>query len=429
MQLDDLILVSVDDHVVEPPDVFHNQLTAAELERAPKVVRLPNGADVWEFEGAQIPNIGLNAVAGRPRAEYGIDPTSFEEMRKGCYDIHARIDDMNANGVLGSLCFPSFPQFCGQLFSRAQDKEFAFRLLQAYNDWHIDEWCGAYPGRFLPLALPPIWDVDLMVDEVRRVAAKGCHAISFSENPAKLGFPSLHHSHWDPFWQICSDVGTVVCMHIGSSSQLVVTADDAPFDVMATLQPLNIVQAAADLVWSPVLRKFPHLRIALSEGGIGWIPYFLDKIDNVYRKQHEWTGQDYGGRKPSEVFLEQILVCFIDDRAGMRLLDDLNVDNVTWECDYPHSDSEWPRAPESVMAIAGAIDDDTINRITHRNAMTHFRYDPFAHLPREECTVGALRAKASHVDVSERSMTRRELSGARSSTAMTDLFEDGARAG
>jgi hypothetical protein len=218
-------------------------------------------------------------------------------------------------------------------------------------------------------------------------------------------------------------------MHIGSSSQLVVTADDAPFDVMATLQPLNIVQAAADLVWSPVLRKFPHLRIALSEGGIGWIPYFLDKIDNVYRKQHEWTGQDYGGRKPSEVFLEQILVCFIDDRAGMRLLDDLNIDNVTWECDYPHSDSEWPRAPESVMAIAGTIDDGTINRITHRNAMTHFQYDPFTHLPREECTVGALRAKASHVDVSERSMTRRELSGDRSSTAMTDLFEDGARAG
>jgi predicted TIM-barrel fold metal-dependent hydrolase len=186
---------------------------------------------------------------------------------------------------------------------------------------------------------------------------------------------------------------------------------------------------SADLVWSPVLRKFPRLRIALSEGGIGWIPYFLDKIDNVYRKQHEWTGQDYGDRRPSEVFLEQIVVCFIDDRAGMRLLDDLNVDNVTWECDYPHSDSEWPRAPESVMAIATSVDDDTIDRITHRNAMAHFEYDPFAHFSRDECTVGALRARASHVDVSERSMTRRERSGDRSSTAMTDLFEDGAKAG
>jgi predicted TIM-barrel fold metal-dependent hydrolase len=429
MELDDLVLVSVDDHVVEPPDVFHNQLTAAERERAPKVVRLPNGADVWEFEGVQIPNIGLNAVAGRPRSEYGIDPTSFEEMRKGCYDIDARIDDMNANGTLGSMCFPSFPQFCGQLFARAGDKAFAYRLLQAYNDWHIDEWCGAYPGRFIPLALPPIWDVSLMVDEVRRVAEKGCHAVSFSENPAKLGFPSLHNQHWDPFWQICSDLGTVVCMHIGSSSQLVITADDAPFDVLATLQPLNIVQAAADIVWSPVLRKFPKLKIALSEGGIGWVPYFLDKIDNVYRKQSAWTGQDYGGRRPSEVFLEQVLVCFIDDRPGIRLLDELNIANVTWECDYPHSDSEWPRAPESVMAIAEDLDDAILDRITHGNAMTHFQYDPFSHFPREECTVGALRAKAVDVDVAERSMTRRSLSGDARSTLMTELWEPGAKAG
>jgi len=139
---------------------------------------------VWSYEGQELPNIGLNAVAGRPPAEYGIDPTSFADMRDGCYDIASRIADMNANGVLGSMCFPSFPQFCGQLFARTEDKDVALAMVRAYNDWHIDEWCGHEPGRFIPLAIPAIWDPEVMAAEVRRVAAKGCHAVTFSENPS-----------------------------------------------------------------------------------------------------------------------------------------------------------------------------------------------------------------------------------------------------
>ena len=140
-------------------------------------------------------------MAGRPPEEYGIEPTSFDEIRPGCYDIHERVKDMDANGVLGSLCFPSFPQFCGQLFARTADKDVALAMVQAYNDWHIDEWCGAYPGRFIPCPLPPIWDPEVMAAEVRRIAAKGAHAVTFSENPSKLGWPSFHSDHWDPFWK------------------------------------------------------------------------------------------------------------------------------------------------------------------------------------------------------------------------------------
>jgi len=329
---------------------------------------------------------------------------------------------MNANGVLGSLCFPSFPQFCGQLFSRTKDKDLALVLLQAYNNWHIDEWCGAYPGRFIPLGLPVLWDVELLVKEVERLAEKGCHAISFSENPSKLGYPSVHSPHWEPFWAVCESLGTVICMHIGSSSQLTVTSDDAPFDVLATLQPMNIVQAAADLVWSPVLRAHPDLRIALSEGGIGWLPYFLDKIDNVYRKQSAWTHQDYGDRLPSEVFREQIVTCFIDDRPGIEMRDQVGIENITWECDYPHSDSEWPSAPESVQRVMDGVPDDEVDRMTHLNAMRIFQYDPFRGLPRKDFTVGALRAKAAGVDVSIHSMVRRQMSGNTSAQAQVDLW-------
>ena len=265
MNLNDLILISVDDHVVEPPGMFDNHLPAKYKEHAPRVVHNDDGTDMWVYEGQKVPNIGLNAVAGRPPEEYGMDPMSFDQMRTACYDIHERIRDMNVNGVLGSMCFPSFPQFCGQLFARSQDKDLGLVMLQAYNDWHIDEWCGTYPGRFIPLSLPPLWDPELMAAEVRRVAAKGCHAVTFSENPEKLGFKSHHSDYWDPFWKACADEGTIVCLHIGSSSQLATTSMDAPIDVMISLQPMNIVQAAADLIWSPILRKFHAIKIALSE--------------------------------------------------------------------------------------------------------------------------------------------------------------------
>jgi predicted TIM-barrel fold metal-dependent hydrolase len=404
MNTDDLILVSVDDHVVEPPNLFDQHLPERFKDVAPRVITKDDGSDVWLYEGQELPNIGLNAVSGRPPEEYGIEPASFEQMRPGCYDIDRRIDDMNANGVLGSMCFPSFPQFCGQLFSRTEDKTVALAMVQAYNDWHIDQWCGSYPGRLIPLSLPPVWDPQLMADEVHRVAAKGCRAVTFSENPEKLGWPSLHAEHWDPFWAACSDEGTVVCLHIGSSSELVITSVEAPINVMITLQPLNIVQAAADLLWSRVLQQFPDLRIALSEGGIGWVPYFLERVDYVYQNHHRWTGQDLGGQLPSELFRERIITCFIDDAAGLELRDRIGVEHITWECDYPHSDSTWPLSPETLSASLGGLTDDEVKAITHENAMREFSFDPFASRPRERGTVAALRAEAADVDVSERSV-------------------------
>jgi predicted TIM-barrel fold metal-dependent hydrolase len=402
MKIEDMILVSVDDHVVEPPDMFEGRLASEYLDRAPRVITKDDGTDVWLYEGQELPNIGLNAVSGRPVEEYGIEPTAFADMRPGCYDIDQRVDDMNANGVLGSMCFPSFPQFCGQLFARSEDKDLGLALLQAYNDWHIESWCGAHPGRFIPLALPVLWDPELAAAEIHRVAAKGCHAVTFSENPEKLGYPSFHSDYWDPFFKACEDEGTILCLHIGSSSELVITSIEAPINVMITLQPMNIVQAAADVLWSRVLQKFPNLRLALSEGGIGWIPYFLERVDYVYKNHRAWTGHDLG-MLPSELFKERIVTCFIDDAVGVETRSHLNLDMITWECDYPHSDSTWPESPELLGNALEGVPDDEVDKITHLNAMRIFQFDPFAHRAREQCTVGALRAEAVGVDVSEKS--------------------------
>jgi predicted TIM-barrel fold metal-dependent hydrolase len=402
MNAEDLIMISVDDHVVEPPGMFEGHIPDRYRAQAPRVIRQQDGADVWTFNDTIIPNIGLNAVAGRPKEEYGIEPTAFDEMRPGCYDIAERVKDMNAGGILASMNFPSFPGFSGRVFAAAQDKELALAVLRAYNDWHIDEWAGAYPGRVIPMALPVLWDAELAAEEVRRVAAKGCHSLTFTENPATLGYPSFHSEHWDPLWRAVCDENVVVSIHLGSSGKLSVTAPDAPVDVMITLQPMNICQAAADLLWSRVIKKFP-VRFALSEGGTGWIPYFLDRLDRTYEMHHLWTGQDFGGKLPSEVFREHFLTCFISDPVGVQLRGLIGIDNIAWECDYPHSDSSWPNAPEELADVARDASDEDISKITHQNAMRWYSFDPFVHRSRERSTVAALRAEAAGHDVSTRS--------------------------
>jgi predicted TIM-barrel fold metal-dependent hydrolase len=406
MTVDEMIFISVDDHVVEPPHVFVGRMPAKYVDRAPRVVRTDQGDDVWVFDGATIPNIGLNAVAGRPRDEYGVNPTSFEEMRPGCYDIHERVKDMSAGGVLASMCFPSFPAFSGRLFAASADKDLALAAVRAYNDWHLDEWAGTYPGRMIPMALPVLWDPELCAEEIRRVAAKGCHSLTFTENPVELGLPSFHQEHWDPMFAAMTDVGMILNIHLGSSGKLAVTAADAPMDVMITLQPMNICMAAADLVWSRVFKAFPDLRVALSEGGTGWIPYFLDRLDRTYDMHHAWTGADFGGRMPSEVFREHILTCFIADPVGLALRDEIGIDNICWEQDYPHSDSSWPTAPEELAEMAGryAVSDADLDKLTHTNAMRWYHFDPFAAVPREQATVGALRASVAGHDVATRAM-------------------------
>ncbi len=400
MHLRDMILVSVDDHVCEPPDMWHGRLAAKWNDRTPRLVHKRDGTDVWVFEGQQMPNIGVNAVAGRPLEEYGMEPTSLAQLRAGCYDVHARVADMSVNGVLGSLCFPSFPGLTGELFNQQHDKALARAMIEAYNDWHIDGWCGAYPGRFIPLVLPMMWDPELLAGEVRRVARKGCHAMTFSGNPASTGYPSLHSAHWDPFWKACADEGTVVCMHIGSGTGMSFDDPDCPAEILIASVPIGLFHSAMNLVYSQTLRKFPDLKIALSEGGIGWIPYFLERADYTYQHHRHWTHQSFGDKLPSDVFREHIIVCFIDDLAGVRNRDLIGIDTITWECDYPHSDSTWPTAPERLWEALAGVPDDEINQITHRNAMRHFQYDPFAHRPRAQCTVAALRAEATDVDLS-----------------------------
>ena len=393
MQLEDMILVSVDDHLVEPPsmsDFFMDHFPAKYRDQVPTVITKDDGTDVWLVQGHEVASFGLNAVAGRVSTEWGMDPGNFGEVRAGTYDVHERVRDMNINGVLGSMCFSSWPGLGGQYFLQSGDSELAACMIRAYNDWHIEEWAGAAPGRFIPLALSGFMlGAEWMAGEIRRVAEKGCHAISFHSEVHRFGMPDHHGDEWDPAWQACEDTDSVMVFHFGGAPNFM---PRSPFDVLIHTMPFNTGVFCSELLWSPVLRKFPTVKFALAEGGIGWIPYWLERADYVYQRHSPWTLQDFGDELPSQVFKSRVLTCFIDDVTGLKLRHDIGVENIAWECDYPHSDCTWPHAPEDIWKSLQAVEvpDNEIDMITWENACRFYNFDPFEHRTREECTVGAL---------------------------------------
>jgi predicted TIM-barrel fold metal-dependent hydrolase len=308
---------------------------------------------------------------------------------------------MNVNGELAGMCFPTMAGFNARTFTEAGDKELSLVMLQAYNDWALEEWCGAYPGRFIPLGIVPMWDVDLAVKEVKRLAAKGCRSISFLEAPHSQGFPSWLSGYWDPMLQAICDTNQVLSLHIGGAYDLITKAPEAPEDHQMVIACQVTMLVAQDLLFGPTLRAFPDLRVALSEGGVGWIPFYLDRIDRHYKNQ-EWLHRDkaFGGKLPSELFREHFLACFITDPSGLDARGRIGVDNMAWECDYPHSDCTWPNSPELAFqefTDAGCTDEE-IDKITWQNACRFFDWDPFKHTPKEQATVGALRAQSPDVD-------------------------------
>ena len=394
-----MVLVSVDDHIAEPADMFDAHVPVAYRDKAPRVVTDEHGFQQWWYGDKKGRNLGLNAVAGKPPEMYNVNPQRYEEMRPGCYDVHERVRDMSAGGQLAGLNFPNWTGFSGQVLNEGPDNDVNLVMIRAYNDWHVDEWCGAYPGRFIPCGVLPLFDVDLAAAEVRRLADKGCHAVTYSENPAALKLPSIHTGYWDPLFAACSDLGTILCLHVGSSSRSAATSPDAPPSVAMSLSSAMSIYSLGDLMWADFWWRFPGLRFALTEGDIGWIPYFLQRAEHIQARHSGWTAHRFPeGSGPADVFRQRVLCCFINDRIGVRLLDELNIDNVCWESDYPHSDSTWPNAPEALAPLLAGLDATVVDQITHGNAMRHFQFDPFAHRPRQQCTVAALRSEAADVD-------------------------------
>jgi predicted TIM-barrel fold metal-dependent hydrolase len=382
-------LISVDDHVLEPPGVWVDRVPARDRDRAPQQV-IEGDMEFWVYDGKRYPSSGLSAVAGKKKEEFSPEPVTYAEMRPGCYDAKARIEDMDRAGILASLCFPTVTRFCGQLFMEASDREFGFVCLQAYNDWMIEEWCAAAPGRYIPLILIPMWDPALAAKEMERCAAKGATAFAFSENPAPLGLPTIHDKdrYWDPVMAAASDLEMVCSMHVGSSSQVPQIAPDSPF--MANLAWGAVRTSGAMLSWlfSGMFTRYSGLKIALSEGEIGWMPYFLERAEQVLDKQRFWvqrgvkfmehatTDVDLNTIDIRALFRDHVFGCFIDDAHGIASIDEIGEDNIMCETDYPHSDSTWPDCIGVVKKRIGHLSPEVQYKLLRGNAERLYRFTP-----------------------------------------------------
>ena len=391
-------LISADDHVCEPPDLWQDRLPSKHREAGPRMIE-EDGVEVWVFEGKRRPSRGLESTAGRRFEQFSPLPLSYKEMRPGCYDVKARIADMDMGGVLAAIVFPSFPRFAGQVFSEASDRELGFACIQAYNDWMLDEWCAYAPGRFIPMTMIPFWDTALAVKEIERCAGKGARCITFSENPAALGWPSIHdvNRYWDPVFAACNDTGLVINMHAGSSSRMPKTSDDMPYIEVQVLGPMTVPTAAfCDYIFSDNFVRNPNLKICLSEGGIGWIATALERCERVYERQRHWamkydiesdqrTGvirqlplkRGFDERRPTEIFKEHIFGCFFEDFAGVHSMQRLGLlGNIVMETDYPHSDTTWPNSIELAHRQLAGLTQEEAENVLVGNASRLYNFEP-----------------------------------------------------
>jgi predicted TIM-barrel fold metal-dependent hydrolase len=369
-------VISVDDHLVEPPDMFAGRLPARFAAAGPRVELDDDGMEYWLYDGNRHYKVGLNAVVGRPLEELSFEPSRFDEMRRGAWDVDARVHDMDLNGVYASLNFPSsLAGFAGQRYQLGvSDPELAWAVVRAANDWHLEEWAGRHPDRLIPCQVPWLLDADAAAGEIRVNAARGFRAVTFPELPERLGLPSLHTGWWDPFLAACAETGTVVCLHTGSSSSAPVTSSDAPSDTIGVLFFGWSMFAAVDWLYSRVAVRFPDLRICLSEGGIGWVAGLLDRLDHVGRYQQmfgTWVGIDL---TPSEVLQRNFWFCAIEDPSALEQRHRIGVDHICLESDYPHQDGTWPDTQAIVHAQIGHFPPDDQRRLTWANAAELFAF-------------------------------------------------------
>ena len=339
-----------------------------------------------------------------PPEEWGRDPAGFAEMRPGVYDVHERVRDMNRNGILASMCFPTFTGFSARHLNMHRE-DVTLVMVSAYNDWHIDEWAGSYPDRFIPIAVLPTWNPEAMCAEIRRVAAKGCRAVTMPELPHLEGLPSYHdEDYWGPVFRTLSEENVVMCLHIGTGFGAISMAPNAPIDNLIILATQVSAMCAQDLLWGPAMRNYPDLKFAFSEGGIGWIPFYLDRSDRHYTNQ-KWLRRDFGDKLPSDVFREHSLACYVTDKTSLQA--------AARDRDRHHRLGV--RLPALGLLLARCARAGAGRTQRRRRRRLRHQQDHLGELlpvlrlgsvradtQREQATVGALRAKATDVDVSIR---------------------------
>ncbi len=346
-------VIDVDSHINSPADLYSKRVAGKYKDAAPKVVRLKNDAgeyDAWVVDGGDPkPLTILSAAAGKTAQELAKRVIRFDEMLPGAYDPKARLQAMTEDGI---DCQALFGDGC----MGAKDPELRTVLVRAYNDW-LSEFCKFAPERFLGLAVLPMHDPAEAVKEVERTASMDLRGVFVGHDGAE--YP-LSDPSYDRLWAAVAEQGRPLNIHIGGGALAkrgTMNQKSPPpgqLETFVSLAPIAVAESIAILIFGGVLERHPKLKVIIAEGGIGWLAYFLERMDHVFHKQGRWARTTLK-EKPSFYFKRQILATFEEDLAGMRTYDLIGAKNIMWSSDYPHSDTTWPNSRQAIEDHFGKL--------------------------------------------------------------------------
>jgi predicted TIM-barrel fold metal-dependent hydrolase len=357
-------IISADSHVNPPRELWVERAPAKLKERAPRVESTPGG-DVWivdsEIKGA----IGLDAMAGRKYEDFRAAGLTYKEMRPGAYDPTARLADMDQDGVDAEVLY-----FGGPVTQYPKDPELRRFIIQTYNDWMV-ELSKAAPNRLIGLAHVPLADLDEGLAEIRRIAKLGLRGFHMNPFPDDTGGRPLSDPQYEPLWSLVEEVGLPVSFHIMGPRGMALSRlhDPTPGvkETFIALANISMTELMASLIFTGVLQRHPRLHFVIVESGIGWIPYFLERMDQTFQKHRFWT-KSIITEKPSVYWYRQGHATFIEDHTGVAERHRAGLGNIMWSTDYPHSDTTWPRSREVLAEHFRDVPDAERRRIVCENA-------------------------------------------------------------
>jgi predicted TIM-barrel fold metal-dependent hydrolase len=269
--------------------------------------------------------------------------------------------------------FPSqITGFCGRVFFECPDRELGLGCVRAWNDWLFEEWYSPHPDRIVPLGITYLADSELAAAEIRRNAERGFTSVTFPERPHEIGLPSLwERHHWDPIIEAVVETDMVLSLHVGSSGIEVGPPGGAPLQIGATLFGQRSLTAATEWLWSEYPLRHPSLKIAMSEGGIGWVAMLIDRLDNMVDRSGYGRGWQV---RPAEVLRRNFWFCTLDDPSTIDTRHAIGVENIMVEVDYPHGDGTWPDTQRVIEECWGHIPTDELRAMCCQNAAALYRH-------------------------------------------------------
>lgn len=340
-------VIDADGHIVEPPVVWTEYTEPAYREQVIQIRRNRDGRDEMWINGENRSGPGFNIVAacipaGLIDAERASTLT-WDDLLPGSYDPHVRIRDMDSEGIDTAVLYPSLWLLYGDI----PDPRVAAATCRAYNNW-IADFCKPYPRRLLGSAPMPLQDVTEAVTEMRRVVKDlGFKAVFIRPNP--FNGRRLNDPAYDPFWREAQELDVAVAVHSSFGTRMPTLGEERyrhdPFLFHMVCHPFEQQAACMDIICGGVLEKFSKLRVAFLESGVGWLGYWLDRMDGHYEKMGIYV--PWLKKKPSEYFFEQCYISLDIDERTLGAMVALGAErNILWSSDYPHFDCTFPGVVE-----------------------------------------------------------------------------------